>query len=50
MLKAVVSGFLAAVFGFLIVFSLLLTWEHQLSLEAVEYRECGGVWCEAKER
>jgi len=46
MLKAAVSCLLAAVFGFLIV----LTWEHQLKLEAIEYRECGGVWCEAKER
>jgi len=42
--------FKAAVFGFLIVFSLLLTWEYQLRLDAVEYQECGGVWCEAKER
>ena len=39
-----------ALFVFLIVFALLLTWEHQLRLDAVEYRECGGVFCEMKEQ
>jgi hypothetical protein len=39
-----------ALFVFLIVFALLLTWEHQIRLDAVEYRECGGVWCEMKEQ
>lgn len=38
-----------ALFVFLIVFALLLTWEYQLRLDAVEYRECGGVWCAMKE-
>lgn len=42
MLKAV----LAFVF---VMLALLLTWEHQLRLDAVEYRECGGVWCAMKE-
>lgn len=39
-----------AVFFLLAVLAVLLTWEHQLRLDAAEYRECGGVWCEMKEQ
>jgi hypothetical protein len=34
----------------LAVFAILLTWEHQIRLDAVEYSECGGVFCEMKEK
>jgi hypothetical protein len=38
------------VFLLLAVFAILLTWEHQIRLDAVDYSECGGVFCEMKEK
>jgi hypothetical protein len=34
----------------LAVFAILLTWGHQIRLDAVDYSECGGVFCEMKEK